>query len=104
MLALSVIEGGLGRHAPSCETVCLWVNVIKTGWEKTDDDPHSEALTMAMDKRYIKEGKSVLECTRSISGTKKATEVRTLRQVFTVSLPTAWRHEKFVQSEFPHAQ
>jgi hypothetical protein len=52
------------------------VNVIKTGWEKTDDVPHSEALTMAMDKHYIKEGKSVLECTRSISGTEKATEVR----------------------------
>jgi len=34
------------------------MNVIKNGWEKTDDAPHSEALTHAMDKHHMKEGKS----------------------------------------------
>jgi hypothetical protein len=31
---------------------------------------------MAMDKHHMKEGKPVLECTCSISGTARATEVR----------------------------
>jgi ferredoxin len=45
-------------------------------WLAADDAPHSEALTMAMEKRHMKEGRSVLECTCSVSGTAKVTEVR----------------------------
>jgi len=70
------LKEGLGTHAPSRETVRLWVNVIKNGWQHTDDAPHSEALTKATDKRHMKEGKSVLEYTCSILGTAMATEVR----------------------------
>jgi len=70
------LKEGSGTHAPSCETACLWVNVIKNGWEQTDNAPNSEALTKAMDKHYMKEGKSVLERTCSISSTAKVTEVR----------------------------
>jgi len=60
------LKEGLGTHAPLCETVCLWVNVIQNGWEQTDDAPHSEALTKAMDKYHMKEGKSVFEYACSI--------------------------------------
>jgi hypothetical protein len=69
------LKEGLGTQAPSCETVCLWVNATKNGQEKTDDAPHSGALTLAMDERHVKQGKSVLERTCSISRTAIATQV-----------------------------
>jgi len=45
--ALEVIEGRLGTHAASYETVCHWVNAVKNSWEGTDNAPRSGVPTLA---------------------------------------------------------
>jgi hypothetical protein len=70
------LKEGLGTHTPSYETLRWWVNSIKNGREQTDEAPRSGAPTTATDERHLKQVKSVLEGTRSISCTAIATEVR----------------------------
>ena len=48
------LKEGLGTYVSSYETVCLWVNAIKNGWEDTDDAPHSGAPTMATNECQVK--------------------------------------------------
>jgi hypothetical protein len=55
---------------------------------------------MATDELHVNQVKFVLEGTRSISCTALLQKSESRQQVFTVSSPTAWGKEKFVQSGF----
>jgi hypothetical protein len=104
LLDKSALEGykslkeGLGTHAPSHETVRRWVNLIKNGREQTDDAPRSGAPTMATDELHVNQVKFVLKVRAVFHARQLLQKSESREQVFTVSSPTAWVREKFVQS------
>jgi hypothetical protein len=47
------LKEGLGKHAFSYKTVCLWVNSIKNVWEETDDAHRSGVPTSVTDECHM---------------------------------------------------
>jgi hypothetical protein len=68
------LKEGLGTHVSLNENQ-QWANSIKNGGEETGDAPCSGAPISATDERHLKQVKSVLEHTCSISCMAVATEV-----------------------------
>jgi len=60
------LKEGLGALAVSYETICRWVNAIKSDREERDDAPCSGAQTSATDECHVEQVKSFLVRMRSI--------------------------------------
>jgi hypothetical protein len=89
-----------GAYASFDETVCWWVNAIRNGQEDTDYAPRSVAQILEMDNTTWNKWDLSLDLCTVFLSQHLLQKLEPLQQVFTISSPTTWGNEKFVQSGF----